>query len=430
MKGGKKMKSMILWLLNLVWVIVSGIIGYYGWFSWWFFFGGLIVFVPIILLFIYFGLAPRNYFFTFVKERTAKVVVKGDAFHKLLIQWNGYTIDGDKNVIPVDKWTKDGKVLEKREDELFKKVIKPVKRTIKINRRKRQITILKEEEKKIEQREAIRPRKEPWHFFGGLRFYGFWPFLDIYTYDFQWTGVKENGELDPHPKERLDFIILKDDIYWGRVEKAEDIELLPLELGLLLTIRVKNPYKALFNVQNWLEAVVNRLKPLVRDRITQDTYQRLIQQQGAIGEELYNTSLNIREEEFLGRYGIEIRKIEVKDINPGEDYRKATLLGWTAKRDRERIEVEADAEAKRLEAVYGQIKKFGDLGKLIRALEAMEKSPEQGAKWIIPIPGMAEFFSQVFPGKKVESLSSDELRTLKEIIEQFRGREPSPKQEG
>ena len=346
------MKTALLWFLNLILIIVSGIIGLWvgaSWFSWWYFLGSLIIFIPVTFLFIWSWLAPNNYFFTFVKEGTAKIVVRGDEFDKALIQWKGYTFDEEWNVV-------EG--------------------------------------------------KEPWHLFGGLRYYGFWPIQDIYGYNFQWTGVTESDEVVRHPKEKLDYILLKDDIYLTEVRGAEDKELLPLNVSLVLTIRVINPYKTLFRVQNWLETVNSRIRTWVRDTISHDSYEKWISEKKRIGEELFK-SLKKQGllEEFNNRYGIDVRKIEVKDIDPSteEDYRKfreATLKKYLAQRESERIEV-----------IYEAINKFGDLGKLIRMLETLEASPGAGSKWVIPLPGGADFFRSIF-ARAPESLTQEDIKEI------------------
>lgn len=317
-------------------------------------------------LLVYFWWAPNNLFFTFVPEGRAKAVVRGDKFDKILMEWRGHKLDDDGNVVELEEGEKEKK-----------------------------------------------------RFFGGLRRYGLWPIQDIYVYPFQWTGVQENGKPDRHPEEWLDFILLKDDIYWTAVESAEDKDLLPLNLELLLTIRVENPYKALFVVQNWLEAILNRLKPLARDRVTQSDYKELIVAKEAIGEGLFEASETLRAEEFSKRYGIKVRKIEVQDINPPDEIRKETLAKFSAERQRERILVEADAEAQRIDVVYKKVRQFKDVGRLIRILEALEKSPAQGAKWVLPLPGAADFLGDVFKGRSLETISSDEFKELKEMVEEL-----------
>ncbi|MCD6528227.1 SPFH/Band 7/PHB domain protein [bacterium] len=324
-----------------------------------------------LFLLIWFVLAPRNLWFTFVKEGTAKVVVRGDKFEKALIQWEGYTFDKKWNVV-------EG--------------------------------------------------KEPWHPFGGLRYYGFWPIKDIYIYDFEWTNVKGDGTIEHHPEEVLDYILLKEDVYYFKIETAEDIELLPMELEVVMTVRVVNPYKALFVVQNWLETVINRTRPAIRDAVTQKRYDELIKNKEAVGREIYKI-LRRRKllEEFQNRYGVEVRKIEVKEINPGKEYREATLKKYLAEREKERITTLADAKKQelervaegeriRIEKVYSQIRKFGDLGRLIRALEAMEKSPLAANMTVQAIPGLSEMLRGIFGRDKINQTEIRELvKELKKI---------------
>ena len=318
---------------------------------------GIIVGIGVVtFLVIYFALAPRNLFFTFVREGTAKIIVRGDKFEKALIQWEGRTF---QHQIPgEEKW----QVISGAES----------------------------------------------HLFGGLRYYGAWPIFDVYIYDFQWTGVAEDGKVIHHPKETLDYIILRDDIYWCEVEDAEDKKLLPLSLELILTIAVVNPYKALFNIQNWLETVINRIQPAVRQIITTKSFEKWIVEkadlariiflalQGKDGNGNFDPTLTDLISEFRSLYGVDIQAFAVQEINPPEEQRQATLKKYLADQEAKGVVVSARAEAKkiihlaeaerrRLETVFGQIQKFGDLGPALRALEAMERSQN----WVVSAPELA-----------------------------------------
>lgn len=309
---------------------------------------GLTGLIIVGFLLIYFWWAPSNLFFTFVAEGRAKIVVRGDAFERVLLQWQGRTL-APTRADGVDLWD----------------IVEGTGRR---------------------------------GLFGGLRFYGLWPLYDIYLYDFAWTGIAENGEVEAHPKEKLDYILVKTDVYLARVLQGEDKNLLPLDVDLVLTIRIKNPYKALFWVQAWLETVLNRTEPGVRDRITEDTFERWI------GEEV-DLADRIRQDlgtkgllgEFLREYGVEVIAIEVRSINPPEDYRKDTIKLFLAQKERDRIVTLADAEEKRIAAVYGAIQKHGDLGRLVRVLEALEVSPKEGAKWVL-LPGLLDPIARALVG--------------------------------
>ncbi len=351
--------------------------------------GGFMGMMVLGFCLIYFWWAPNNLFWTFVPEGRAKIVVRADEVRKILIQWKGHVLA--EQAMPdqgIDVWD----------------VI-----------------------------EGDSPKRR----FGGLRFYGCWPLDDIYVYDFSWTNVAQNGAIEAHEREALDYMLLKEDVYLAVIGKAEDKELLPVDIKLVLTMRVVNPYKAGFLIQNWLEAVINRVRPAVRDIFTEDTYKSWISTKKDLADRIINNSKvkEFLEQECRVRYGTEIRAIEIMDIDPGEDYRKATLAEYLAEREkakvligaeaeRERLKKVAQGEAQRIKKVYEQIKKFGDSGKLLRTLEAMEKSPGEGSKWVIPLPGATDLISQVFPGKDLNSLTSDDIAKLREILEKFQQESP------
>jgi len=332
---------------------------------------GLIIFCGLVFFLIWNVLAPRNICFTFVKESMAKIIVRGDKFEKVIIQWREHVLDPEWNVV-------DG-----------------------------------------------HEKSSVW---GGLCFYGFWPLLDVLSYGFKWTGVTEDGEKDPHPKEKIDFVLLRADVYWCQVENAEDYNLLPLNLELLLTIRIVNPYKALFNIQNWLETVINRMKPKVRDIITQKSFEDWIKKKENLGDEISNGAKDLLGE-FRNIYGVDVVKIQIKEINPPPEQRTATLKKYLAEQDKKAIEVAADAEAERLkkvatgekeriEIVYKAVQGFGDVGRLVRTLEAAEKSSLAASLTVQAIPGLSNILGGIF-GKPVEDVTQTEIKQMKEIIEKI-----------
>ncbi len=325
--------------------------------------GGLIlgVLLAALLLFlmVFFWWAPNNLFFTFVPEGRAKVVVKGDAFQRILIQWKGFSIRKDL----------EGGLGQ----------IRDVGDIV----------------------EGDAPQKGWFNsFFGGLKFYGFWPIEDIYLYDFTWTGIDPGGSPRKHEKETLDYILLKEDVYYAEVLKAEDKDLLPLDVKLILSIRVVNPYKALFRIQNWLEAVQGRIAPAVRNRITEKPYSEWIEPKRkdsatkTEGKDLADEIYRDLEEAGILRtfeedYGVKVNATEVREIDPGEELRNASLQEYLASR-----------EAARIETVYGAIAEQGEIGKMIRIAESMEKS---GGTYLLPLPPQ---IMKLFQGEQGESHDS------------------------
>jgi hypothetical protein len=368
---------------------------------------GTLIFIPVFLILlgvvVYGILAPENRWFTFVLEGTAKVVVRADRFHKVLFQWLDHTIDKEWNVLSADVPVLNYERIKEVEPGTLGEVIARLYGA------------------------TIHPSLTRWerlrrgNLFGSLWFYGFHPIDDIYIYKFEWWGLKPDGTPQHYPPEILDYLLLKEDLYFTEVKKAEDYDRLPLDVSLVLRIRVINPYKALFRIQNWLEALINRIRPAVRDRITAERFDVLIRQQAAIGQDIFNVLSRPGGviEQFREEYGVLLMAIEVINIDPPKEQRETTLREFIAKQERKRIEIEAKAEAKRIQTVYGRIRDFEELGRLVRTLEALEESPGQGAKWVIPLPGgVSDLLSRALGVQPPTELTAEELKSLKDLVKE------------
>jgi len=248
----------------------------------------------LAFLMVYFWWAPNNIFFTFVPEGRAKVVIRSDQFKKIIINWKDHILVTPSNKDSFsdnDPWD----IVEKE------------------------------------------PKKR---WFGGLYFYGLFPLDDIYFYNFSWTNMKQNGDVEYHEPEVLDYILLKQDVYLGEIERAEDKAMLPTNIKFVVTMRVINPFKALFNVQNWLETIMNRIRAAVRNAFTENTYDKWISEDKDLADVIKEKLKSFLVEECRGNYGIEVRAIEITDINPGEQYRESTLKEFLGKTEARRIAAE------------------------------------------------------------------------------------------
>jgi hypothetical protein len=115
---------------------------------------------------------------------------------------------------------------------------------------------------------------------------------------------------------------------------------------------VLNPKKALYNVQDWLEAVINQVKSLLREYIATKTYEELLVEQESIGEAI-KTRLKERGwfDTFRCEYGVEIvektwlpdgtisdvEAIKVRDITPPAEHQRAATKKKLAEWERDRI---------------------------------------------------------------------------------------------
>ena len=208
--------SVMIWFLSLIsWIVGSCIFGRV------IFWIGLGIVPLFAILLIYFDLAPKDMLFTFVEEGTAKIIVRGGEFRKILISWKDYTID------------------EKTWD------------------------VTKEEGAGI-------------GLFGGLRFYGIPPYQQIFSYHQRWTHLHENGDIKQHAED-LDYVLLKTDFYVFELpltekKAAQDINGISIDVKLVIPMRIVNPYEALFGPRRWLAAISGTVKPVLKRFVARYRY--------------------------------------------------------------------------------------------------------------------------------------------------------------
>lgn len=388
---------------------------------------GLLLGLPFLAL----ALAKFNLFFTLVDEGSVKVVMLNRQFHKCVMRYKGFYLDEKSNV----------KLLPKTQKE----------------------------QKKL---------------LGGLEFFGIWPFYTIHNYRFRWTKIKrelKDGKLvksiEPEDK-TIDYILVQADVYYARLEGIETIGLVPLDMEFVLTIRIINPYKALFRAQDWFEFVTNRLLPYIRQFCSGKEFNELIQEKQHPTGELYKfletsiKELSLEDKEKLKKagkddnyikkveeerkklmelspedktaliaegkteedieqikkerkwgiiqllreiFGIDVMGVEIDSIVPEKRYADIASKQW-----------EAGREADRIETVYGKIiKDYGESGLIIRYLESLDNAATKDGNWIIPF-GLRGALSDLkgATGETLadflmkEGISKEEMRVIIEKIKE------------
>ncbi len=336
--------------------------------------GGIIGFL-IALPFLALALAKFNLFFTLVDEGSAKVILFNKQFYKVMMRYRGFRLKEENyDVMPVSQQNEN------------------IRRLLRL---------------------------------GGLEFIGIWPFYTVHKYRFRWTKIKrelKDGKLvksiEPEDK-TIDYILVQADVYYARLEGIETIGLVPLDMEFVLTIRIINPYKALFRTQDWFEYVVNRLLPYIRQFCSGKEFNELIQEKQHSTGDLYrflewgimkrkgeekteerSLELSSQDEALLKKegkteeeieqikkerrwgiiqllreiYGIDVMGVEIDSIVPEKRYEEIASKQW-----------EATREAERIETVYGKIiKDYGESGLIIRYLESLDKAATKEGNWIIP----------------------------------------------
>jgi len=232
-----------------------------------------------------------------------------------------------------------------------------------------------------------------------------------FKYYFSWSSMLPNGELDPHEIKDLDHISLKEDTYATLIPKAEAAKsMVPMDIKLLVTAQVINPRKALFEVDHWLQNVINLTKvPALAYIAKMDNPRELIGNKQLMV--LFFTELETSGliKHFRDNYGVEVSRVNVAAIDLDETEKNAAMEQWKAERSGEayqtKIAMETDADVDRIDRINKKVQEFGDLGVAIEYLKTAEKS----GNIVIPPAGMiGHIVKQAFGRNE----SSDEIVKL------------------
>ncbi|PLX21524.1 hypothetical protein C0584_02255 [Candidatus Parcubacteria bacterium] len=240
----------------------------------------------------------------------------------------------------------------------------------------------------------------------GIKFVGL-PFLHtIHEYNFKWNslkqtdneeGVKDAGGIyyKPHAED-IKYILLQPDVYYARIQEAEDKNMVPLDLDLTVQCQVVNPQKALFDVQEWLEMVWGLVLPAIRRYVAKSDWEVLAKKTDQESE-TFKDALQVDLDNIKNRFGIHVSSFQILRVKPGGSratmYEEAATKLFEAKAEAKSIKELAKAEQFRIRKEYGTIKEYDELGQLIRRLEALEKAAEQESNTIISMPELMNISS-------------------------------------
>lgn len=213
--------------------------------------------------------------------------------------------------------------------------------------------------------------------FDGIYKIGLPPFAEIQRYKMTWIEwgypKKADGtvsiEKTPIPHEEIiSHILVQDDVYFVRILSAETSEGVPFDISFLLTIKITNPYKAMYRVQHWLEAVTNQTEGTTRVFIGTKKASELFTLEEnadtkAIGKgglsptssEKLLDALKERLADFKKEYGVSVHPIQIQAVEPGgsdaKKYRELLTRKYEAEKEAERTRIVADAEAYKIKKI-------------------------------------------------------------------------------
>lgn len=304
----------------------------------------------LFLLFAWFYLAPRELLATHIAEPTAKISLRGKVPRKMMIRFKDHIQDADWNVIPCKGATQGKKFLG--------------------------------------------------FDLGSLEFYGI-PYLDkIFYHPEYWTTINEKGEPEEHgteedgtPKLR-GYVYLADVPYLMTLRGAEDSDQVPIDVKMIVTARIKNPYKAYFKISDWKSAILTKMKAPMRAIMGEYSFRQMVKtpdmKKGELKEELKALEpgdLNQLDKIFFEilksrkilnlfdeSYGIEVKEVQVEELIPPDWLRDDILAVFKARMRGEAKWTEQKFDAKIVTYLMKAYMKFGDAGLFWRYMESMEKS--------------------------------------------------------
>ena len=186
---------------------------------------------------------------------------------------------------------------------------------------------------------------------------------------------------------------------------------------------VRDPYKAIYNVENWRKAVQARIENLMRDYLSNQSVEEIIDQESIHPWwELIKTNLQKQklpenpEQEILDNWGIQITKITIEDFKWSEEVVKTRKEVFEAQREIEREKNLSEA------AIYKSRKKAqesgGMHGEIVRLLMAnykynYEDATKIASELVVYFKGAEEKVLRDWRGGALESVIERIAETLK-----------------
>lgn len=354
---------------------------------------------PLLLLFLIRFFAERNIFFTMVNEGSAKAIMKFGKFSRFVMAYEGYTFNMENwDVVPIEE--RDSK------------------------------------NQSLSQIAQLWPKKHPWfkRWFGlgGAKWVGIPGIDEVYWYNFRWSTLRKTKASEDEEEfvsqrdigrgryavsfaKRIDYILLSDYVYYAELQGVETKELMPVDILMLLPIRIMNPYKSLFRVQKWLDATLDLVKPSVRAWIATQNIHEVVGKKEVTGHEHdviltaqpepkeakpEEKKITLLPEYLVETYGVRVKRITFEEVIPPEDYSKAASRRAEAEQEAERIATLRDAEYGRFKKITQAVKEEGQEGQLVFAGETIrEASKGQATKMLLPFGALQSLLEGLI-GKK------------------------------
>ncbi len=301
-------------------------------------------------------LAEENILVTTVKEGTVKGVMRGKSFERFIMSFEGYHLN-DPHAPWYDPDTREWEVLPHG----------------------------REDDRRYDHRRWILKSL-------GLYWVG-WPWVNqVYVYMFEWneTYLDKDGKTRVISRsEATDFMYVADFTYAMVTEAAETKDRIPTDDLTLVTVAIRNPYRALFSGEDWMRRVSAAINRHVRTFIGENDLQFLINMKDPTRDSTDFSKPIIELTKKLpddtepgqgleGRYGVLIRTADLQTVEPAgtaemkKEYQEAMLKFYVAEQNAKATEVEGQAKANVIEMVG--VKEAAALEKRLAVIDAHEST--------------------------------------------------------
>ncbi|MDE2021552.1 MAG: hypothetical protein KGI71_01335, partial [Patescibacteria group bacterium] len=321
-------------------------------------------------------LAQEGILFTKVNEGTVKGIVRGDSFDRFVMSFAEYHLNDPSKSWYETKNHADWEVVYHGRDN--------------------------------DDRYDDRPRLLK-HL--GLYWVG-WPWANsVYVYEFEWnetyTDKATGKEKVLSRAESTDFIYVSDFTYAIVTDSAETKDRLPTDELTLVTVAIRNPYRALFSGEDWMRRITAAINRHVRTFVGEKDFQDLIstKNQKEFSEPVIKLNGELPDDVpgklprgLQGRYGVEIRTADLQTIELSGDTKKqdqeATTAEYVARQaakatilkgqaEAKVIEMKGAKEAKALATRLKVIKQHGNEGIVLAGYDAIQESSKNPGSTII-----------------------------------------------
>lgn len=325
-------------------------------------------------------LAERDIFFTLANEGTTKAIMSNNKFDHFVMAYRNHEFkrSGDEigwwDVVEINT-TKSAPALSGNippvETDWWDDTIDPPQETQSgklDNLKKEFIRIMK------------KPLSIPVGFVGGLRWVGIYPFATVHKFKMKWASIEQRAEKGQEPvieyspkDETISALLVRADIYALMLKNVEIEGGLPVSMVFAVRISIKNPYKALFRIEKWLEATLDQLGSELRRFFGNSDFDTLIGMQKDKSDLKTESEIEPIIRDILDSFGVEVEKIQILDLAPDNKFYELNFLVYEAEKKKKATITNAEAEADRVNLEYGAINSSPN-GLYIKTLEAVGKA--------------------------------------------------------